>query len=437
MKTFNVGEQWNRDFPLDNPELATLEKAFYQGTANRSNNEKAYSFTVVKKEKNWTVSTSYFIGIGWMEERKTAIRISPKFNDDNFNVDYISMLDDVLRDSKNFHEIDGLLEIDFAKAPIEISAQDDDLSLFLVAEYTHVIQYITSKGLKKAYHDVESNLHSKLKGKLLLGKDLRTNKIHGNLTSNLCKFQEYGIDIPENRLLKKALEASMKILDYYDPTTVRKYKSAIREIYPFWGKVGNKHPSDKVSERKQNSFFKEYTIAIKLAKLILSKSALSQVRGNSTTTTHPYWIDMSKLFELYVLAKLRNRFGDDNIKYQKTFSRWRQRPDFLLKKTDNHRPYVIDAKYKRYDEQDENHYSINIEDIRQVCGYARIKGIHDELGIAYDNIIPCLIVYPSKTGPTFINDEKLWNRTPIENFVELYKTGIKLPLQPAASYTPT
>lgn len=430
MKTFNAGEQWNRSFPPDISELASLEGTLYQGTVNRSNSEKAYSFTVSKDAGHWTVSTSFFIGIGWIEERKTAIRISSKFNDDKQRVDYICMLRHALRNPRNFNEMDGLLEIDFNKPPIEIPAQDDELSLFLVAEYIQVIHHITNKGLKKAYYDVESNLHSKLKGKLLFGKDLRANKIRGNITTNLCKFQEYGVDIPENRLLKKALETSINILDHYDPMTVAELKSAIIGIWPHWKKVGDKCLPDKVPGCKGNSFFKEYPIAIRLAKLILRKKAFSHIGGNSTnTTTPPYWIDMSKLFELYVLEKLRERFGSDNIEYQRTFSNRGQRPDFLLMPTINNGAYIIDAKYKRYDKQDDEHKTIDIDDIRQVCGYARIKGIHEKLDIPYNNIIPCLIVYPTKCGSADICAENQWGY--IEDFVELKTTGIMLPLLPA------
>lgn len=433
MKIFNAGEQWN-ELLSDNSELASLEGKFYQGTVSRSNNEKAYSFTAIKNDGHWTVSTSYYIGIGWIEERKAAIRISSKFNDDEHRVDYISMLRHALRDPKNFNEMEGLLEIDFDKPPIEIPAQDDELSLFLVVEYIQVIQYITSKGLKKAYYDIESNLHSKLKGKLLLGKDLRTNKIRGNVTTNFCKFQEYGVDIPENRLLKKALEDSMKFLDYYDSKVVGELKSTIRGIIPHWKKVGDKCLPDKVPNRKWNSFFKEYPIAIRLAKLILRKKAFNHALGSyaNTTMTPPYWIDMSKLFELYVLAKLRERFGCANVEYQKPFLHGSQRPDFLLKHTTNNSAYIIDAKYKRYDKQDDKHKAIGIDDIRQVCGYARIKGIHKELGVACNSIIPCLIVYPStsKSSPTMISEESQW--TSIEGFVELKTTGIMLPLLPAA-----
>lgn len=284
MKIFNAGEQWN-ELLSDNSELASLEGKSYQGTVSRSNNEKAYSFTAIKNDGHWTVSTSYYIGIGWIEERKAAIRISSKFNDDEHRVDYISMLRHALRDPKNFNEMEGLLEIDFDKPPIEIPAQDDELSLFLVVEYIQVIQYITSKGLKKAYYDIESNLHSKLKGKLLLGKDLRTNKIRGNVTTNFCKFQEYGVDIPENRLLKKALEDSMKFLDYYDSKVVGELKSTIRGIIPHWKKVGDKCLPDKVPNRKWNSFFKEYPIAIRLAKLILRKKAFNHALGSYANTT--------------------------------------------------------------------------------------------------------------------------------------------------------
>ena len=163
------------------------------------------------------MSTSYFIGVDWLDLQKSALRVSPKFNsfDDPIEIDYLKMLESALREPKNFQHLDGLLWVDFSQPAITIPRQDDNLSLFLISEYIQVISHITAKGLKKAYYFKEENQRSKLKGKLLLAQNIKRNNLKGNFADNYCRFQNYGVDIPENRLLKKALTVALQILGGY------------------------------------------------------------------------------------------------------------------------------------------------------------------------------------------------------------------------------
>ena len=78
---------------------------------------------------------------------------------------------------------------------------------------------------------------------------------------------------------------------------------------------------------------------------------------------------MSKLFELYVLGLLKDKYGD-KILFQAKGSYGN--PDYLL--IDDMQPLIIDAKYRPTYQQDKN-LSYIIEDIRQISGYARDVGI--------------------------------------------------------------
>jgi 5-methylcytosine-specific restriction enzyme subunit McrC len=83
---------------------------------------------------------------------------------------------------------------------------------------------------------------------------------------------------------------------------------------------------------------------------------------------------------------------------------------------------VADAKYKDYGNK-----KIGIGDIRQICGYARLKKVYDALKIDPSQNIGCLIIYPNqKLGNKFDNKEQLI-KLEDEDFISFYKAGISLP----------
>ncbi|MCD8032172.1 MAG: McrC family protein [Bacteroides sp.] len=145
----------------------------------------------------------------------------------------------------------------------------------------------------------------------------------------------------------------------------------------------------------------------------------------------PFWIDMSKLFELYVYKKLREVFpGKGEVIHHRKSGR--QEPDFLLRaEKDGHLyRFVIDTKYKpRYENG-----TVSIDDVRQVSGYARLEKVYDALGVTDRSRIPdCLIIYSHPDcdpEPDFTVDEtreapgKMRKEKP---YVHFYQPGIRLP----------
>ncbi|MBO4820460.1 MAG: hypothetical protein J5548_03235 [Prevotella sp.] len=416
-----ANEQWHKE-PISCEDVHSLVRNTYSKPIKRpGDKDMSECFSLAKEEAGWVMSSSFFVGVDWLDERKTAIRIKPKFDhkEKQIEVDYLGMLEEALKEPKNFDQLDGLLYVDFNRPSIVIPRQDDMLSLFLISEFLHVMKRITDKGLKKSYYFVESNQSSKIKGKLLLAQNIKRNNIRGNFSDNYCRYQEFGIDIPENRLLKKAMLLSSSFLDAYHSDTVRQLKQTITDISPKWRKVKAECEPLKIHEGRINSFFKEYPVAMRLAKLILKKMSFNQVLHDANmTTTPPYWIDMSKLFEMFVLTKLRIRFGDMVI-YHPHFRG--QEPDYLLAADEGRPPYIIDAKYKRYGEN-----PINKDDIRQVSGYCRMKGVRNRLEVTDHSLIPCLIVFPDQESNDSIPTPEKWDDE--GRYLDVYKLGIKLPI---------
>ena len=371
---------------------------------------------------------SYFVGIDWVEQGKVAVQINPKINDD-FEVDYVRMLNDALSEPANYDHLQRLVTIHFNKPSIKVHQQRDVLSVFLVTEYINILQRLVRKGLKKSFYFVEDNLRNTVKGRLMVGRNIRQNLAKGHITDNVCKYQVYDIDTPENRILKKALIFCIKQLEVCRHVFDTELLAAkARYVKPYFDNVGNEVCVKTIKTCKCNPVYKEYAQALEFAQLLLRRYSYDiTFVGKQNIPTPPFWIDMSKLFELYVFHHLRKVFtGKHEVRYHVNANY--QELDYLLKPELWKSPYVIDAKYKpRYKES-----NITKEDAREVAGYARLSKVYSLLGLDEETSLPikCLIVYPDQEQEEYFSfnrvKEPVFDRIP--GYVRMYKVGIKLPI---------
>ena len=145
--------------------------------------------------------------------------------------------------------------------------------------------------------------------------------------------------------------------------------------------------------------------------------------SKKTIQTPPFWIDMSKLFELYVLGLLKDRFYND-VDFQFKPDGGNEL-DFILKSTGFE--MVIDAKYK----PSWKNNTVQ-EDVRQVSGYARLKSVYTHLGFNnFNKIIDTLIIYPDldkNVNKDFKGNKIIENRVEEKLYQKVYKLGIQLPV---------
>lgn len=397
--------------------------------------------TLRRKGDNVSATNSYFVGLDWIKEGELAVQVNPKMND-GFEIDYVRMLNEALCDSDNYNHLEDLITIHFDKPSIRVNQQQDFLSIFLIIEYLNILQRIVRKGLKKSFYVVEENLNNKVKGRILIGRTIHQNLTRGRITDNVCRYQIYDIDSLENRILKKALYFCKKHLEVYKHTLkitdqeqktryaldITALEQKIRYAKPCFDNVGDEVSVKIMKTFKGNPVFKEYYTAVKFAQLLLRRFSYDiSVVGKHEIDTPPFWIDMSKLFELYVFRHLRQIFtGKNEIQYHPKANG--QVPDYLLKPTEWPNPYVIDAKYKpRY----KNSGDIDIDDARQVSGYARLSSIYKKFGLDEDKALPikCLIIYPDQDQEerfTFTRFEEPQFDI-VSEYVRFYKLGIRLP----------
>ncbi len=375
------------------------------------------------KDNNLKIEASYFVGVDWFVENELPIYIQPKLNNDQSEVNYVRMLFDALQEPDNFYHLEYLYKIDFNKPTIKIKQTQDLLSPLLVVQYLQLLKRIVRKGLQKSYYPVVKNFNSRVKGKILINTTIKNNHAKNKMLYNYCKYDEFGINTIENKILKKALLFSQKAIQNIKGINPEELHGMFNYIQPAFYTVGEEVEIEELKIIKTNPLFKEYKQALRLAKFILKRYGYTIATINpEEIETPPFWIDMSKLFELYVFAKLKEKFPlKDEVKY--LFKSNYLELDFIINSKQHDLKMVVDAKYKpAYRDS-----KIKKEDIRQVSGYARMQSVYNELKKDKNEIIDCLIIYSDQDAERkdFVENFEL---TAEKNYVKFYKIGIELPV---------
>ncbi|MDR2563197.1 MAG: McrC family protein [Prevotellaceae bacterium] len=410
---------------LDDEDFEKLKQnEKYLKTLKRRQDEAlCYLIQYRNDEEKYHFSTSYFVGIDWIIENQLSICVQPKLNHEKIEIDCLTMLFEALQDVQNHEHLDGLCEIYFDKPQIEITQQQDLLTPFLIVQFLQIINRIVQKGLKKTYYLVEKNLNSKVKGKIMTGKTLKINYVKNQFTKTFCRYDEFGFNGDENKILKKALLFARRAIQGFK---LQKNKTTINDlinyISPAFETVTDDIAIDRIKIFKPNPMYREYEMALKLAMLILRRFSYNITQTENTKRfSPPFWIDMSKLFELYIFKKLRDIFPKQNeVRYHERVH-YREL-DFLINSDNREYLMIVDAKYKpRY-----RNHAIDIDDLRQVCAYARLEKIYEKLNIQHDKNIDCLIIYPHQDCSDKFSREDL-KQTTEYGYVNFYKLGIALP----------
>ncbi len=370
------------------------------------------------------LNSNCYIGTDWLNKNEIAVYVAPKVNDEAQQTDYLKMLFSCLRHSDVANFTRNLYDIKFEEPFIEIEQKQDLLTPLLVVQFLQVLKSIVRKGLKKSYYKVERNLNARIKGKVLVAQSLKQNIIKNRQTKTFCQYDEFGFNCTENRILKQTLIFVQKYLALF-PDYSKLVSSVINYCYPAFQEVDENIDLRTLKGITHNSFYKEYKEAIHLSNLILKRFGYNikeiEALNNKTVKVPPFWIDMPKLFELYVLGLLKDKyFNDIQFQIQGTYGQ----PDFVFVSENN--KMIIDTKYKRRYQQAQ----YEKDDIRQLSGYARDKGVLSKLGYKteeeQDKVIDCLVIYPDQTASEKLNDNLKEN--PISGFTRFYKMPIKLPV---------
>lgn len=381
-------------------------------------------------ENDCSLNAAYYIGANWLIPEAVSAVVTPKVEHVDFMKMFLAALDvDSKAEKDYFAQCYG---IDLDQPAIEVSSSLNMLSPLLIFHYISQLEKLTKRGLKKGYVICEENLRLKVKGRILVSRNIKTNVMQHRDDFTLCRYQEYTADIPENRLLKKALLFSLAFLRSYAKSgDLSDAIARISRMIPFFNGVSDEIEVHEIKSIAVNKLFYGYSSSLTVAKRILRRFdySLENASNSSNTMSPPFWIDMPRLFEMYVYDKLNKAYPEQIAFQVKGYGG--SRVDYIKKDE----KLILDAKYKPcYKDSGEL-----TADIREISGYARDFRIMKAMGVPLaerNHFMPnCVIIYPDESNPI---DYKLPiyeqcsgnSRRKFNHFASFYKIGIPLPMMP-------
>lgn len=365
-------------------------------------------------------TASYHVGLTWLKEGQVALHVFPKIRDLDFMAMFMTCLKN--KDNEVQEKLMHIYGFDFKKPSIEAHGLHIDVTPFIIFHFLSLLEPIVKKGLKHNYVFEEENLQCKLKGKLVFSQHFKRNVLNHRHDNNYCRYQEYSVDCIENKILKKALSFAEGYIQHYKLKVSDNHSLTILQAKSLFSEVSGTCFPAEIERFRINPLFREYARAISVAKLILRRFGYDVQRvEKQPNILPPFWMDMSLLFETYVLGLLSEKYGHA-IKYH--IATTGNEIDFG--KPDE--KMIIDTKYIYHWKDHVNH-----DNIRQLSGYARNKQIRRKLmGDLYETeILPCMIIYPAADGIDFFSKNLLLDEPckEIETYLNFYKLGIRLPLK--------
>ena len=444
--------------PVGTDELSKWSSCIPRVYKNRRG--QAYNcFHIIKSKNRVELTADYYVGVDWLIPGEKYVHVAPKLNkyvierfselsnkeadveeykyedsedtreleteSNKVQVNYLRMLLDAMSDPIVAKECRDLIKIEWHDPMIRIEQEDDSLTPFLVVQFLQLLRQIVRKGLKKSYYKVSENLSNRIKGKILVGQQVKHNILKNRLTKTYCEYQVFGEDNSENRFLKKVFQFAIAYIGNHSSLfqgNEKLLEGITSYIRPAFEHIGDLEGENVLRQFKYNPFFKEYRDAVRIGSYILKRFAynISQATEKQPVETPPFWIDMPRLFELYVYQKLLEANGHDTGKIKYQYSTYGNSLDILIK--DGKNSIIIDAKYKL---QYKSH--LVHQDIRQVAGYARLNKVRKELEIEEDRNVDCLIIYPELSLTEEINlsaEGIIKDSSYINDYYKVYKLGL-------------
>ncbi|WP_314573590.1 5-methylcytosine restriction system specificity protein McrC [Alloprevotella tannerae] len=360
---------------------------------------------------------SYKIGAEWIDEQESLI-VTTKHKMEQ--IDFVRMFMTCFTSDLSLASFSTIYKIYIDKPSIKAPALQSVVSPLLVLHFLGVVSRI--KELKKGYVSRSENL-KKVKGRISILKNERQNIAIRRYDRVFCEYDEYSADIPENRLIKKALLFSQRLLQGLNERSAAVAKLRLNKSLALFSEVSDKVEIKQVKRLRAHKLFTNYNEAIRLAKLILRlfDYNISKV-GSHEGKVVPFWLDMSLLYEHYVYGLLHEAYRE-RITYQ--FKGEMGIPDFLYKSEEY--KAILDTKYiPKYEGE-----SLDKDVVRQLSGYGRDLRILTHLEYKDASPIPCIIIYPKegrrKNNPFLGNNLRMLCGESLKDFLEFYKIEVSLP----------
>lgn len=382
---------------LQNSSFLPKPNKEYLGAPNKLNIDKNYQ-------------ASYFVGATWLSD-DIAVVIKPKIE----NIDFIDIFKRALKidDKKASEYFAKCYGVDTNAPFVETNADFSMLTPLLILHYIYLLKRLVKNGLRKDYITKSENLKAKVKGRVLLSKNLQKNISQKRDDRLMCVYSEHSVDTLENRLLKKALVIAKQNLNQ---AKLSEYCVKINQLLARFFGVGDEIELSQIKHFRSHKIYKEYNDALRVAKMIIRRfESVLDESSSDENKIPPFWIDMSRLYEMYVYSKLLALPNAKNLKFQ-VRGHCGTAVDYTAIIDDEN--WIIDAKYKpRYDGSNGG----ILADIREISAYARDTKILGALD-ADESEIKCLIIHPEKLAKNELTD----NQDELKDKVNFAKLDDKL-----------
>ena len=366
--------------------------------------------------------SSYYIGLS--EINGQHIQVLPKLE----NLDFMSLFSFALLYQPSSEYFSSCYDINWEKEIYASTELYNILTPLLVMQYLNILDKLVGKGLKRDYITIEENLHSKIRGKLRPIANWRKNEIKKKEDYFYCQYQVFSANIPVNRLLKKALDISILLLGNVRSRsrnmTGLAFLSSKMKLIEAFKNIDSNVRLESIRNYKFDKLNMYYSEAIKLAKCIIRHQDNALTDGSGKKKVPLFWIDMSRLYEVYVLGILQTHYPN-NILFQVKGSYGTQ-CDYL------HigEGIVLDAKYKLWYSSyngRRSHVDSMIADIREISAYARDERF---LNLMNNNVNTpkCVIIHPDEetTNLGAVLSDSVKNNK-VEGYRDFYRLSIDLP----------
>lgn len=366
--------------------------------------------------------SSYYIGLS--EINGQHIQVLPKLE----NLDFMSLFSFALLYQPSSEYFSSCYDINWEKEIYASTELYNILTPLLVMQYLNILDKLVGKGLKRDYITIEENLHSKIRGKLRPIANWRKNEIKKKEDYFFCQYQVFSANIPVNRLLKKALDISILLLGNMRSRsrnmTGLAFLSSKMKLIEAFKNIDSNVRLESIRNYKFDKLNMYYSEAIKLAKCIIRHQDNALTDGSGKKKVPLFWIDMSRLYEVYVLGILQTHYPN-NILFQVKGSYGTQ-CDYL------HigEGIVLDAKYKLWYSSyngRRSHVDSMIADIREISAYARDERF---LNLMNNNVSTpkCVIIHPGEetTNLGAVLSDSVKNNK-VEGYRDFYRLSIDLP----------
>ena len=223
-----------------------------------------------------------------------------------------------------FGVINGLGEIDlFNKNGEYQDTNQADVGLvntygvFEIIDFVDKAKKVCRKNLKKQSHKVEENLNCKVKGRILIQKQVKYNTAKGQDQRVYCSYNKMTENIKENQIIKYALYLCQHC-EIGDSLTedIRFCMNTLKDV-PL-----KRCSAEDFIGLKNNGAFKQYKDALYAAKKIIKRYYISYSENQakegvetsqlSSGKVLPYFINMNLLFEYYCRAIFRKAVDEHN-----------------------------------------------------------------------------------------------------------------------------